>query len=33
MTASGAHFVIDSVAELPAVLDRIEALLAAGRTP
>jgi phosphonoacetaldehyde hydrolase len=33
MAASGAHFVIDSVAELPAVLDRIEALLAQGRTP
>ena len=33
MAASGAHFVIDSVAELPAVLDRIESLLAEGRTP
>ena len=33
MAASGAHFVIDSVAELPAVLDRIETLLAEGRTP
>jgi phosphonoacetaldehyde hydrolase len=33
MAASGAHFVIDSVAELPAVLDRIESLLAESRTP
>lgn len=33
MTACGAHFVIDSVAELPAVLDAIAGLLAQGRTP
>ena len=33
MTACGAHFVIDSVAELPAVLDVIAGLLAQGRTP
>ena len=33
MAASGAHFVIDSVAELPAVLDAIEALAAKGQTP
>jgi len=33
MTACGAHFVIDSVAELPAVLDRIESLLAQSQTP
>ncbi|MBA4104939.1 MAG: phosphonoacetaldehyde hydrolase [Pirellula sp.] len=33
MAASGAHFVIDSVAELPAVLDRINALAAKGQTP
>ncbi|BBO32938.1 phosphonoacetaldehyde hydrolase [Lacipirellula parvula] len=33
MEASGAHFVIDSVAELPQVLDQIEKLLAAGETP
>ena len=33
MEAAGAHFVIDSVAELPAVLDQIERLLAAGETP
>jgi len=33
MAASGAHFVIDSVAELPAVLDRIDALLAESQTP
>jgi phosphonoacetaldehyde hydrolase len=33
MEASGAHFVIDSVAELPQVLDQIEQLLAAGETP
>ncbi|WP_428304250.1 phosphonoacetaldehyde hydrolase [Lacipirellula sp.] len=33
MKASGAHFVIDSVAELPQVLDQIEKLLAAGDTP
>ena len=33
MAASGAHFVIDSVAELPAVLDAIEGLLAKGQTP
>lgn len=33
MAACGAHFVIDSVAELPAVLDRIESLLAQRQTP
>jgi phosphonoacetaldehyde hydrolase len=33
MAASGAHFVIDSVADLPAVLDRIDALLAERRSP
>ena len=33
MAASGAHFVIDSVAELPAVLDAVEALAAKGQTP
>jgi len=33
MTACGAHFVIDSVAELPAVLDVIAGLLAKGQTP
>ena len=33
MAASGAHFVIDSVADLPAVLDEINALLAQGQTP
>ncbi|QDT73025.1 Phosphonoacetaldehyde hydrolase [Lacipirellula limnantheis] len=33
MAASGAHFVIDSVAELPAVVDAINALLAGGQTP
>jgi phosphonoacetaldehyde hydrolase len=33
MTAAGAHFVINSVAELPSVLDSIERLLAQGQTP
>ena len=33
MTACGAHFVIDSVADLPAVLDSIGSLLAEGQTP
>lgn len=30
---AGAHFVIDAIAELPAVIDRIEEALAAGETP
>ena len=33
MEAAGAHFVIDSVAELPGILNQIEQLLAAGETP
>jgi phosphonoacetaldehyde hydrolase len=33
LDAAGAHFVIDSVADLPAALDKIEATLQAGATP
>jgi phosphonoacetaldehyde hydrolase len=33
LSAAGAHFVIDSVADLPDVLDKIEAELRAGATP
>lgn len=33
MNASGAHYVIDSIADLPAVLDAIEQRLANGEKP
>jgi phosphonoacetaldehyde hydrolase len=33
MEAAGAHFVIDSVAELPGILDQIEQRMAGGETP
>jgi len=33
LTEAGAHYVIDTVADLPGVLDRIEARLAAGERP
>lgn len=33
LRASGAHFTVDSVAELPGVIDRINQLLADGLTP
>lgn len=33
MNASGAHYVIDSIAELPAILDDIQARLNAGEKP
>jgi len=33
LTEAGAHYVIDTVADLPDVLDRIEARLAAGERP
>ncbi|MEC5218116.1 phosphonoacetaldehyde hydrolase [Actimicrobium sp. GrIS 1.19] len=33
LTAAGAHFVIDSIADLPAAIDAIEARIAAGDQP
>lgn len=33
LIAAGAHYVIDSIRDLPAVLDQIEARLAAGESP